>query len=39
MYVALDYVYVKLFDGFLANGRNSLRIAVGPTFRFGSNVK
>jgi hypothetical protein len=39
MYVALDYVYVKLFDGFLANGRNSLRVAVGPTFRFGPNVK
>ncbi len=39
MYVALDYVYVKLFDGFLEHGRNSLRVSVGPTFRFGPNVK
>jgi Outer membrane protein beta-barrel domain len=39
MYVSLDYVYVKLFDGFLANGRNSLRVSVGPTFRFGPDVK
>jgi hypothetical protein len=37
--VGFDYVHVKLFDGTLKNGRNSLRISVGPTFRFGSNVK
>jgi Outer membrane protein beta-barrel domain len=34
-----DYVHVTLFEGFLAGGRNSLRISVGPTFRFGRNVK
>lgn len=37
--VGFDYVHVKLFDGLLKEGRNSLRISVGPTFRFGSNVK
>lgn len=37
--VAFDFVHVTLFDGLLKNGRNSLRISVGPTFRFGSNVK
>jgi hypothetical protein len=34
-----DWVHVTLFDGFLNGGRNSLRISVGPTFRFGRNVK
>jgi hypothetical protein len=34
-----DYVHVNLFQGFLGSGRNSLRISVGPTFRFGRNVK
>lgn len=37
--VAVDYVHVNLFQGFLGSGRNSLRISVGPTFRFGRNVK
>jgi hypothetical protein len=34
-----DWVHVTLFEGFLNGGRNSLRISVGPTFRFGRNVK
>ncbi len=37
--VGFDFVHVNLFDGFLKEGRNSLRISVGPTFRFGPNVK
>lgn len=37
--VTLDFVHVNLFDGFLKEGRNSLRISVGPTFSFGPNVK
>ena len=37
--VGFDYVHVNLFDDLLAEGRNSLRISVGPTFRFGRNVK
>jgi hypothetical protein len=36
---AADYVHVNLFQGFLSGGRNSLRLSVGPTFRFGRNVK
>jgi hypothetical protein len=36
---AADYVHVNLFEGFLASGRNALRLTVGPTFRFGRNVK
>jgi hypothetical protein len=36
---AVDYVHVNLFQGFLASGRNSLRLSIGPTFRFGGNVK
>jgi hypothetical protein len=34
-----DWVHVTLFEGFLNSGRNSLRISVGPTFRFGRDVK
>jgi hypothetical protein len=37
--VGVDYVHTFLFEGFLAEARNSVRISVGPTFRFGSNVK
>ncbi|HSM84628.1 MAG TPA: outer membrane beta-barrel protein [Candidatus Limnocylindrales bacterium] len=37
--VAVDVVHVKLFDGLLAEGRNSVRISVGPTLRFGRNVE
>jgi hypothetical protein len=36
--VAFDYVHVNLFDGFLKDSRNSLRMSVGPSFRFGRNV-
>jgi len=34
-----DWVHTTLFQGFLNSSRNSLRISVGPTFRFGENVK
>jgi Outer membrane protein beta-barrel domain len=37
--VSFDWVHVFLFQGFLNSPRNSLRISVGPTFRFGENVK
>ena len=36
--VAADFVHVNLFDDLLKEGRNSLRLAVGPTFKFGRNV-
>ncbi|HZD94967.1 MAG TPA: outer membrane beta-barrel protein [Candidatus Sulfotelmatobacter sp.] len=36
--VGFDYVHVNLFSDVLAEGRNTLRMSVGPTFRFGSNV-
>jgi hypothetical protein len=36
--VGVDFVHTFLFDGFLAEARNSVRISVGPTFRWGSNV-
>lgn len=36
---ALDYVHVNLFQGLLGSGRNSLRMSIGPTYRFGHNVK
>jgi len=35
---AADFVHVNLFDDLLNSGRNSVRLAVGPTFRFGRNV-
>jgi len=35
---AADFVHVNLFDDLLNEGRNSLRLAIGPTFRFGRNV-
>lgn len=34
-----DWVHTNLFQGFLNSPRESLRISVGPTFRFGENVK
>jgi len=37
--VGLDYVHVNLFQDLLAEGRNSLRVSVGPSFRFGRNVE
>jgi len=36
--VGFDYVHVNLFSDVLAEGRNSLRVSVGPTFRMGPNV-
>lgn len=37
--VGFDFVHVNLFEGFLAEGRNSLRMSIGPTWRFGKNVE
>ncbi len=37
--VTVDYVHTFLFDDLLANARNTVRISVGPTFRFGKNVE
>lgn len=37
--VATDFVHVKLFSNLLAEGRNSVRVSVGPSFRFGHNVE
>jgi hypothetical protein len=37
--VGVDFVHTFLFEGFLGSSRNSVRISVGPTFRFGRNVK
>lgn len=36
---AADFVHVNLFDGFLKEGRNSVRVSVGPTWRWGKNVE
>jgi hypothetical protein len=35
----IDFVHTFLFDGFLAEPRNSVRLSIGPTFRFGHNVQ
>ena len=37
--VTADYVHCFLFEGLLANSRNTVRLSVGPTFRFGKNVE
>lgn len=37
--VGVDFVHVNLFQDLLAEGRNSVRVSVGPTFRFGHNVE
>ena len=34
-----DYVHCFLFENLLASSRNSFRYSIGPTFRFGGNVK
>jgi hypothetical protein len=34
----IEFVHVFLFDGLLANSRNSLRVSIGPSFSFGKNV-
>jgi hypothetical protein len=36
---ASDFVHVNLFDGFLKEGRNSVRVSVGPTYHWGKNVE
>jgi hypothetical protein len=36
--VAADFVHVNLFDGFLKEPRNSVRVSIGPTWRWGKNV-
>ncbi|NYF78626.1 hypothetical protein [Granulicella arctica] len=33
-----DYVHDHLFDDLLANGRNTVRLSIGPSFRFGKNI-
>lgn len=37
--IAADFVHVNLFDGFLKEARNSVRISIGPTWRWGKNVQ
>jgi hypothetical protein len=37
--VAADFVHVNLFDGFLKEPRNSVRVSIGPTWRWGRNVQ
>lgn len=37
--VAADFVHTNLFEGFLREGRNSVRVSVGPAFRWGRNVE
>ena len=37
--MSVDYVHCYLFKNLLNSSRNSVRISVGPTFRFGKNVK
>ncbi|HEY3930436.1 MAG TPA: hypothetical protein VGL89_18830 [Candidatus Koribacter sp.] len=37
--VTIDYVHTDLFSNLLKDSRDSVRISVGPTFRFGGNVK
>jgi len=36
--VQLDVVHNHLFSDILQNGRNSVRVSIGPAFQFGSNV-
>jgi hypothetical protein len=37
--LAADFVHTFLFEGLLREGRNSVRMSIGPTFRFGRNVE
>lgn len=37
--VTVDYVHTFLFDSLLKDPRNTVRISIGPTFRFGKNVE
>ena len=36
--IGVDVVHVKLFDNLLNGGRNSVRVSVGPAFKFGKNI-
>lgn len=36
---AADFVHVNLFDTMLRDGRNCVRLSVGPAFRWGRNVR
>jgi opacity protein-like surface antigen len=35
---AVDYVHYNMFSNTLGSSQNSVRISVGPTFRFGGNI-
>ncbi len=37
--VGVDVVHTKLFKDLLEGGRNSVRVSIGPTIRFGKNVE
>ncbi len=37
--VQADFVHDHLFDNLLQNGRNTVRIAVGPGFQWGRNIE
>lgn len=37
--VTVDYVHCFLFDNLLKDSRNTVRLSIGPTFRFGKNVE
>lgn len=37
--VAADYVHYTVFSQLLSGGQNTVRFSVGPTFRFGGNIK
>jgi hypothetical protein len=37
--VTADYVHCFLFENLLKDSRNTIRLSVGPTFRFGKNVE
>jgi hypothetical protein len=36
---AADFVHFNVFDSLLNGGRNSVRVSIGPAFRFGGNVE
>ncbi len=36
--VGFDYVHTNLFESLLKEGQNTLRVSIGPTFRWGPNV-
>jgi hypothetical protein len=36
---AADFVHLNVFESLLNGGRNSVRVSIGPAFRFGGNVE